>query len=61
MKSEMQYKGNGEQVQCPKCGYKWVYTGDKKHYISCPDCRANINLPKLREGERKPAKKTVGK
>ena len=38
------------QLVCknPECGREWNYKGKKIYpaYVSCPDCRSSIRLPK---------------
>ncbi len=28
----------------PKCEREWEYTGDKKFYTSCPDCKTSVKI-----------------
>ena len=28
----------GKLLRCPKDGYVWIYTGNKKNYVTCPQC-----------------------
>ena len=43
------------ELKChnPECFRVWEYTGKKKYpaYVSCPDCRAGIKLPKEAHNE----------
>jgi hypothetical protein len=31
-------------VRCHHCGKIWNYTGARKFYATCPDCRHNVRL-----------------
>jgi uncharacterized protein (DUF983 family) len=39
----------GIDMQCPKCGHKWTYRGNKKYYTSCPDCHTSVRIRAGRE------------
>jgi hypothetical protein len=42
-------------VQCPYCGYEWLYSGSQKHYATCPNpkCQKKVRLhPYARKGYR---------
>ena len=36
------------KTKCKKCGYEWDYKGKAKYWTSCPRCRTNIDVRKLR-------------
>jgi len=31
-------------VQCPYCGYEWLYSGSQKHYVTCPSYKKKVRL-----------------
>lgn len=37
-------KNEDYKVECVVCGHTWNYRGKSKYYITCPDCRSNLNL-----------------
>jgi len=32
------------KLKCPKCNREWEYTGKKKIYTSCPDCKTSVKI-----------------
>jgi len=34
-------------VRCYKCGYRWLYKGKSKYYLTCPRCYTKLSLKKL--------------
>lgn len=38
------------KLKCPnkKCRYEWEYSGKGKFYTSCPVCKYNVRVNKLR-------------
>lgn len=41
----------GIRMQCTnkKCRRKWLYTGSRKFYASCPDCHTSVRIRTGRE------------
>lgn len=32
------------RLKCKKCNREWDYSGDKKFYTSCPDCKTSVKI-----------------
>jgi len=30
------------QAKCPRCGYTWLYHGNRTVYIKCPNCLRDV-------------------
>ena len=41
----------GLKVNCNNCGHQWHYNGRSEFYTSCPRCRYNINLKKIKKDQ----------
>jgi endogenous inhibitor of DNA gyrase (YacG/DUF329 family) len=31
-------------LECPKCGKEWDYTGNSQVYATCPDCKRSVKI-----------------
>ena len=40
------------KLKCQRCGREWEYTGDKKFYTSCPDCKTSVKINEMKGGIR---------
>ena len=40
------------EVQCPYCGHEWIYTGNSKHYATCPGRPVWEREGRVLKGER---------
>jgi len=32
------------ELECPRCGHRWLYRGRMRHYASCPDCKHPVPI-----------------
>ncbi len=39
------------QLNCKRCGREWDYTGEKKFYTSCPDCKTSVKINQTKQVE----------
>jgi len=30
------------EAKCPRCGYTWLYRGNRTVYIKCPNCLRDV-------------------
>jgi len=47
------FEVSGIKMECPRCGYKWIYKGLSKWFASCPRCRRGIRVPLVKNKEAK--------
>jgi|TARA_Y100000034_G_scaffold116195_1_gene154233 hydrogenase maturation factor HypF (carbamoyltransferase family) len=39
------------KLRCQKCKREWDYSGDKKYYTSCPDCKTSVKINEKKKQE----------
>jgi len=32
------------KLKCQRCNHQWDYTGYKKYFTSCPECRTSVKI-----------------
>ena len=37
------------KLKCKYCGHEWNYTGESKHYVTCPSCYNKVRIGSKKE------------
>lgn len=45
-KSQVRVEIGMKELDCPRCGHVWNYSGHSKKYVSCPNCYNRFKLTK---------------
>ena len=48
-------------LSCKRCGKDWTYSGGRKFYATCPDCKTSVRIPDktIRKATKTSDKKAV--
>jgi phage FluMu protein Com len=50
-------------LSCKRCGKGWSYSGGRKFYATCPDCKTSVKIPEEKAVKKstKSAEKKISK
>jgi hypothetical protein len=44
-------------LSCKRCTYQWEYTGDRKTWATCPDCKTSVRVSIFKKQEENKVKR----